>query len=83
MPSEVEDHNFFQIDNFNPNPEKEFLSTEILQSGGLLHMNFFLNLFMYFILNITSISLYCLKYYYVQIGQIIFIFYIFCVFLFM
>jgi len=45
-------------------------------------MTFFLILFMHFILNITFISHYYFKYYYVQIGQIIIFLLIMCFFFF-
>jgi len=48
--SEREDHNFFLIVNLNPNSVK-----------NSLHMNFFLNLFLPFILNITFISHFLFK----------------------
>jgi len=84
--SEGEDHNFFQIINSNPNTIISFrqsIQTLIRNKyyGGLrlvAYELFFLNLFIHFILNITFYFTLLFKYYYIQIGQIIYFFFINC-----
>jgi len=74
--SEEEDHNFFQIVNSNPNLEWEFLLKRnlIISEVRFVAYELFSEFFTHFILNLTFISHYYFKYYYIQIWQKIFIF---------